>query len=195
MNEELKKIIEECNNLHITEAFLKTDNILNRPKYHNIMLSLSGGADSDTMLDIISKVKPKAKMHYVFFNTGLEYDATKRHLDELEEKYGITIQRIRPEKTIPQAVREFGIPFKSKYLSQNIERCQRHGFKWEDKSYEELAEEYPQIIGMMRWWTNFYKSLPDRKSMHNINYYRMMKEYIIDNPPDFPISNKIIDFF
>ena len=63
MNEELKKIIEECNNLHITEAFLKTDNILNRPKYHNIMLSLSGGADSDTMLDIISKVKPKAKLN------------------------------------------------------------------------------------------------------------------------------------
>lgn len=89
MNEEVKKIIEESTNLHITEAFLKADNVLSRPIYHNIMCSISGGSDSDIMIDMIEKIKPKGKVHYVFFDTGLEYDATKRHLDYLEEKYNI----------------------------------------------------------------------------------------------------------
>jgi 3'-phosphoadenosine 5'-phosphosulfate sulfotransferase (PAPS reductase)/FAD synthetase len=61
---------------------------------------VSGGADSDVTLDLLELVKPDGcELIYVFFDTGLEYDATKRHIDALEAKYGITIHRRRATKT------------------------------------------------------------------------------------------------
>lgn len=190
MDKELKEIIDSCENINIANALLKADNVLNRPKYHNIMVSISGGADSDVMLDMVCKVKPKANVYFVFYDTGLEYDATKRHLDYLEQRYNITIHRVRPKKPIPAAVKEFGIPFKSKYLSENISRCQRNDFKWEDAPYEELVKKYNMMPGMMRWWTNWHEDWPNRKSMYNINYYRQLKEFLMINPPKFKISSK-----
>ena len=70
------------------------------------VVSISGGADSDVMLDMIMALEPEvnypdAELHYVWFNTGLEYTATKEHLSYLEEKYGITIERIRAKTPVP----------------------------------------------------------------------------------------------
>ena len=68
----------------------------------NVPLALSaGGGDSDIMLDIVSKVDTEHKVIYVWFDTGVEYQATKNHLDYLEEKYGIHIQREKAIKSIP----------------------------------------------------------------------------------------------
>lgn len=41
------------------------------------------------MLDIIHNTDDIGKVTYYWINTGLEYQATKEHLDELEKKYGI----------------------------------------------------------------------------------------------------------
>ena len=65
------------------------------------MVSISGGADSDMMLDMIQALGPEQnypndEIHYVWFNTGIEYTATKRHLDYLEAKYSLGTSR--PEK-------------------------------------------------------------------------------------------------
>ena len=54
-------------------------------------VSISGGADSDMMLDMImaldpAKNYPDSEIHYVWFDTGIEYTATKQHLKDLEEK-------------------------------------------------------------------------------------------------------------
>lgn len=60
--------------------------------HKRIMVSLSGGSDSDIMLDLIQRVLAEkrynydSEIHYVFFDTGIEYEATKRHLDYLEQK-------------------------------------------------------------------------------------------------------------
>lgn len=79
-------------NLAIVESELKAKNILARPQYRNIMCSISGGSDSDIILDLCERFKPPNKnIHYVFFDTGLEYQATKDHLDYLENKYNIKI--------------------------------------------------------------------------------------------------------
>ena len=51
--------------------------------------SISGGSDSDVMLDIITKADEDHKVEYVFYNTGVEYQATKDHLKFLEQKYNI----------------------------------------------------------------------------------------------------------
>ena len=50
------------------------------------MVSLSGGADSDDMLDLLLRTcEDKDKLKFVWFNTGIEYNATKEHLNLLEK--------------------------------------------------------------------------------------------------------------
>lgn len=86
----------------IFESFLKANKILNNSGYQNIAVSVSGGADSDIMIDICEKVE--AKVRYVFFNTGIEYQATLEHLDWLENKYGIVIERVNAPVPVPLGV-------------------------------------------------------------------------------------------
>ena len=83
----------DCNDFLIFDGMVKTNSIINKPEYKNIMCSISGGSDSDIILDILTKLDVDKKIHYVWFNTGIEYQATKDHLDFWEEKYGITIER------------------------------------------------------------------------------------------------------
>lgn len=59
--------------------------------HQNISCSISGGADSDIMLDIVSRLDTEKKVHYVFFDTGIEMNATLKHLNYLEDRYGIKI--------------------------------------------------------------------------------------------------------
>lgn len=55
--------------------------------YHTISCSISGGSDSDVVIDILSRSTPRFKeIHFIFFDTGVEYHATKEHLDYLENK-------------------------------------------------------------------------------------------------------------
>lgn len=90
----------------IFKAFQKCKGILER--HSNILVSISGGSDSDIMLDMIVKCKAdNNNIHYVFFDTGLEFDATKRHLDYLEEKYGIKIERSKPKIPVPASVKKW----------------------------------------------------------------------------------------
>lgn len=83
-------IINDINNLSVYDSFLKTNSKLQG--YSNVLVSVSGGSDSDIIVDLISKCQNKnSKYNYVFFDTGLEYIATKEHLKFLEEKYKIKI--------------------------------------------------------------------------------------------------------
>lgn len=111
--------------------------------HDNVACSISGGSDSDIMLDIVSKLDTDKKVHYVFFDTGIEMSATKKHLDYLENRYGIEIERVKAEVPVPVGVKKYGYPFISKDFSEMIMRLQNHGFKWEDKPYDELVKEYP----------------------------------------------------
>lgn len=170
--------------LPILDGFLVTN--LKIKQYRNISCSISGGADSDIMLDICAKLDPDKKIRYVFFDTGIEYEATRRHLDYLEEKYGITIERVRPKVPVPLAVRRHGVPFLSKLVSIYMGRLQKHGFQWEDGTYEELREKYPNCLSALKWWCNAW----GEGSRFNIERFKYLKEFIQANPPDFPISDK-----
>ena len=114
---------------------------VNSPLYNKIICSISGGSDSDIMLDICTKVDKDKKIEYVWFDTGLEYQATKDHLKYLEQKYGIEIKAYKAIKPIPICCRQYGQPFLSKQVSEFIQRLQRYNFKWEDKSFSELSLE------------------------------------------------------
>lgn len=75
-----------------------------------------------------------------------------------------------------------------------IEGLQKHNFKWEDKSYEELIKEYPKAKSYIGWWTNHRDTKEYGFSMFNINYNKYLKEFLIQNPPTFKISSKCCEY-
>ena len=99
-------------------------------EHDSIMISVSGGSDSDCIVHLVCTYFPEyvKKCHFVFVNTGLEYDATKRHLNDLEQKYSIEIERIRG-KSVVRAVRKYGVPIlnksKAKTLGEFLRRTKR----------------------------------------------------------------------
>lgn len=162
--------------------------------YNNIMVSLSGGADSDIMLDLLLRTcEDKSKLHFCFFDTGIEYTATKEHLDYLEQKYNIKIERQRAKCPVPLGCKTYGQPFLSKFVSQMIERLQNKNFDFVNdgnKSFEELKAKYPNCEGALTWWCNEYHEQEGKKSHFNISNNRYLKEFMISNPPTFKISDK-----
>lgn len=165
----------------IKDAFYKADYVIN--SHEKIMVSISGGSDSDIMLDLIEQVKkPGVKITYVFFYTGLEYEATKRHIKELEEKYGIRIQTINAVIPIPKCARDYGQPFINKRVSDYMSRLQKHGFQWEDEPFDVLYERYPKCKSALWWWCGCGTMVT------SIDRNKFLKEFIIANPPTFKIS-------
>lgn len=193
-------ILELLNNLppfkdeEILKSYVKGYSIINDRGYNNILCSISGGSDSDIMLDIIHRIDVDKKVKYVWFDTGLEYQATKDHLKYLQQKYNITIEIARAIKPIPTTCRVYGQPFLSKRISEMIYRLQKHGFKWENKPFNELMQEYPNCKIALKWWCNEHETTATGYSQFNINYRQYLKEFLIANPPTFKISSKCCDY-
>lgn len=149
--------------------------------------SISGGKDSDIMLDLLQKVDFDKKITYVWYDTGLEYQASKDHLVELEKKYNFEIKRLKPKKTIPMCTKEYGQPFLSKMVSDYFSRLQKKGFQCEDEDFKTLMAKYPRAQTALEWWTNENPNMG--KSFYNIARNAKLKEFMVANPPDFKISN------
>lgn len=168
---------------------------INSNKYKKIMCSISGGSDSDVMLDICLKCDKNNKIDYVWFDTGLEYQATKDHLNYLKEKYDIDIKTYKALKPIPTCCREYGQPFLSKQVSEFIKRLQKHNFKWENETIETLLPKcckwnkkkgcWVGCKSALEWWCG----TKGENSHFNITQNKWLKEFIIQNPPSFRISN------
>lgn len=166
----------------IFDGLVKAKSVL--ASHHNILVAVSGGADSDCMIDIVHNLSPKDEEHkitYVWYDTGVELDATKRQLNYLEDKYGIEILKRRAKVTVPAAIAKVGYPFFSKVFSDRISRLQHHKFNWDLDAAEELKDKFPKCRGALSWWCGEN----DRYSITKV-----MRDYIHKNPPDFPISDK-----
>lgn len=187
---ELTEILEQTkHSLIISDAFTKADSILNHKGYKNIACSVSGGGDSDIMIDICEKVKPHG-VRYVWFDTGIEYQATKEHLTYLEDRYGINIERVKALMPVPVANKQFGEPFLSKYISNMINRLQEHNFDWKDEPYEVSVQKYPNCKCALKWFNNLYLDKRFTYSRFCINSQKYLREFLIANPPTFHISDK-----
>lgn len=186
-NSEFEKVLDVSPTFFVQDAFIKGASVIGGGAYEKISVSVSGGWDSDIVVDFMSHIPhdPEA-VYYVFFDTGMEFQATKEHLDELEKQYGITIHRERAVVPVPLGVRKYGQPFLAKQVSEYIERLQRHGFKWEDRPFDELYEEYPRCKAALRWWCNEW----GEGSRLNISHWSYLKEFMVANPPAFKISPK-----
>jgi 3'-phosphoadenosine 5'-phosphosulfate sulfotransferase (PAPS reductase)/FAD synthetase len=173
-------------NLAIVDTLLKAKSVLERHRLATV--SVSGGSDSDIMLDLIELVRPHTDcdVRFVFFNTGLEYRATLRHLDELEIRYGVTIDRRRPKKPIPTAIREYGIPFLSKDTSQRIGRLQKHGFNWHDTRENATVEKYGRVAEGIEWWF----ATDPKRTVYSVTRHKLLREYIMQRSPPFQVSDQ-----
>lgn len=182
----LDSLLKNCpKNQIIGDNLIRSWAKINSPKYKKIICSISGGADSDIMLDICTKCDKDNKIEYIWFDTGLEYQATKDHLRFLEKKYSVKIKSYKAIKPIPSTCKQYGQPFISKQVSEFMSRLQKHNFKWEDKSFDELMKEYPNCKSALEWWCGN----KGKDSHYNISQNKWLKQFIVENPPEFKISN------
>ena len=65
----------DTQNFAIIDGYAKAVSVLSRS--HTPLCSISGGSDSDIVLDVIHNVDEKKKVRYFWIDTGLEYCATK----------------------------------------------------------------------------------------------------------------------
>lgn len=174
------------------DAVLKADSVVNDMGYQNIAVSVSGGSDSDIVVDIISRVDRDKKCRYRYFDTGMEYEATFRHLDYLEERYNIEIERVRAVEKVPLACHRHGLPVFSKHVAQTIGKLQDIGFDWSDEPESVLLERYKEarVVRFIKWWTNGYQTPRGGISKYTVANRRWLKEFIMENPPTFPISDE-----
>ena len=64
----------DTQNFTIIDGYAKAVSVLSR--FHTPLCSISGGSDSDIVLDVIHNVDEKKKVRYFWIDTGLEYCAT-----------------------------------------------------------------------------------------------------------------------
>lgn len=192
----LNQLLQDCpKDQIIVDNFIRAWSKINSIKYHKIVCSISGGSDSDIVIDICRRCDKEEKITYVWFDTGLEYQATKDHLKYLEEKYGIEIQTYKAIKPIPKCCKEYGQPFLSKQVSEFIMRLQNYGFQWEDEPIEILLKKYCKWDENKQDWVGCKSALmwwcenKGDNSKFNISRNKWLKEFIIRNPPRFQISN------
>lgn len=185
--------------------------IMTRLRQHpKAICSYSGGADSDILIDLIEQARaivpslPKVK--YVFFNTGLEMQATKDHVKETAKKYGVEIEEVRPDVNIVNATRRYGVPFVSKIMSGGLD-------EWQKKDVPlSVADEYDQAVDKEAKFAELVKRHPGCKSVLTflcccskngeprpdiqlvINSSKYMRDFIGEYPPDFKISAKCCDY-
>jgi 3'-phosphoadenosine 5'-phosphosulfate sulfotransferase (PAPS reductase)/FAD synthetase len=173
--------------------------------YPNAICSYSGGSDSDILLHLIDTVRKTFDLptiQYCFFNTGLEMEATKKHVKEMEKLYGVEIAAHRPKKGIVQSTREHGIPFVSKIMSAGLEGIQKKNIPLSiadeyvaasDKVAKrlELRERYPKCestINFLCGCNSAGEPRPDIQLVIGSSKY--MLDFIKENPIPFKVSNK-----
>lgn len=188
----LDELLKDCpKNEVILNSLIKSWNKINSPLYDKIFCSVSGGGDSDLILDICYRCDKDNKVTYGWFDTGVELQATKDHLTYLENKYKIHIKRIKPIKSIPQSCKEYGQPFLSKFVSENIYALQKREFNFQNHSVEEMIK-MGIPISYAKWWNN--KGARILTSQFNIARNKWLKEFLIKYPPNFKISSKCCDY-
>jgi hypothetical protein len=178
-------------------------------EHPNAICSYSGGSDSDILLHLIEQVRETFSLpsiRYAFFNTGLEMEATKRHVKEMESLYGVTITKHRPKINIVHATRKYGQPFVSKIMSAGLEGIQNKNIplsihdeyiNGEDKEAKrkELKERYPGCeseINFLCCCNSEGEPRPDIQLVINSSKY--MLDFISDNPIPFKVSNRCCDY-
>ena len=177
-------------------------------EHPNAICSYSGGSDSDIMLHLIESVRKiyhLPPVQYCFFNTGLEMEAIKRHVHEVEALYGVTITAYRPKKNIVLATREHGLPFISKIVSAGLEGVQKKNIplsiaaEYADADNKtakraELRKRYPKCESTINFLCGCNSAGDPRPEIQLvIGSSEYLLDFITEHPIPFRVSNKCCD--
>jgi hypothetical protein len=117
-----------------------------------------------------------------------------RQLDVLENKYGVKIERRKPQKSVGAACREYGVPFISKDVSGFMSRLQAHGFDWNDSETDATPEKYGRCKSSLDWYFDRRPLSQTGKTKFSIKRLSFLRDFVAENPPDFAISDKCCDW-
>ena len=132
--------------------------------------------------------------------------ATKDHVKDIAEKYGVEIEEHRPKINIVMATRKYGVPFVSKIMSSGLSEWQKKGIplsiaqeyeQAEDKAAkrQELKERYPKCESVINFLCCCNSAGEPRPNIQLvINSSKYMRDFIGEYPPDFQISAKCCDY-
>lgn len=197
--------LEKPNNIKIKEVIENIKMVMDSDEYDKVLVWLTGKPESTVLFHLCNMLDKERKCEYVYFHTETTLGADMEHMEYLSDKYGqeIVIEDIKG--VVRDTCKRFGVPFLGMVVSYNIARLQEMDFKWENEPFEVLCDKYLEVVdkpsnkntfelngkyykgsyGALRWWCNQYDS-----KAYNINKYSYLKEFIMDNPPDFKISDK-----
>ena len=168
-----------------SETYDKIRRVMEAHDGDNIVISYSGGSDSDTIMWLMRHLGYKVPA--VFFNTGIEYQATLDHIDYMREQ-GFEIEIVKPEHSVPYALKNHGKPFINKMVSSMISRLQAKDFDFIDdgnKSPEDLFEKYSKVNSGIKWFNNLYYG-----DAYKISWNKWLREFLLENPIPFKISSE-----
>lgn len=115
--------LDEC----VSMSMHRIEDLCNRYNQNELVISFSGGKDSTVVLWLCKQCYELGTIPYlpkaIFSDTGLELQATKEFVQEIQ-KYYPNIEIIKPEKSFIQCQKEYGKPMISKVKSQLIESYQ-----------------------------------------------------------------------
>ena len=106
---------------------------------NNSYIAFSGGKDSVVLHYLIDIIFPNNKIPRVFANTGIEYSLMVKFVKEMK----LSDDRIiilNQTRNIPQTLREYGFPFKSKEHSLRVEQFNKGHFPNYIKRYIDYNE-------------------------------------------------------
>lgn len=175
--------------------------LINNDEYENILVWITGKPESTILYHMCNMLDRDNKCKYVFFYTDVTLGADMEHMEYLGKD--IDVQDV--SGIVKETCKKYGQPFLSMVVSYNLARLQEMDFEWENKPFEELCEKYLEVVdkpsnrntlelngkyykgsyGALRWWCNQYDS-----KIYNINKNAYLKEFIMENPPTFKISDK-----
>jgi len=88
----------------------------------NIYLSFSGGKDSTVVGELIKMCKLPTDIEFVFSNTGIEFDATKRFVQNYDYP---NVRMVKPRKPWGKVLKDHGTPVLSKLKSEALGTYQK----------------------------------------------------------------------
>lgn len=177
---------------------------MNSDEYDKVLVWLTGKPESTVLFHICNELDKERKSEYIYFYNEITLGADMEHMEYLSEEYNTEIVIEDIKGVVRDTCERFGEPFLGIVVSYNIARLQEMDFEWEDKPFEELCKKYLKEVdkpdrktvkidgkyykgcfGALRWWCNQYDS-----RVYNINKHSYLKEFIMENPPTFKVSDK-----
>ena len=108
------------------DRIIKIRSIVEKYGEEKCYISFSGGKDSTVLSHLVDLAVPGNKIPRVYANTGIELNAVKDFVLELQ-KNDPRIEIIKPSVNVKAALERDGYPFKSKEHSMYVDIYQRNG--------------------------------------------------------------------